>query len=442
MVTLGTGIGGGIVVDGRVQVGLGRASPARSATWWSTRPGPPCPCGRRGCWERYASGAGLGVLAREAALAGRLDEVVQRWPAATPRASGARTCRPPPPAGDPAARQVIEEVGWWVGFGLANLACVLDPECFVLGGGVVQAGDLLVDAARATFAELVEGGDRRPRRRRSCRPPSASGPARWARRSAARQGGLVVIRDRRRAPRRSATRPTTRSTPRRRRWPPASTALFCYDHIWPMGQPERPALAPVPDPRRAGAPGRSADAARAAARSSARWWRGSAWCPTRCWPRSSPPSSRLAPGPGDRRARHGRPAERGGEPRLRDPLRAGGRAPRRAGRRWPATWSARGSRSGWPAGAPARTEEARAAGAALNVWDADPALGGRAGGAGPTALEVTWAGPPPAAAPTAGRDACRRSHDAGASWAVFGWPVDVDELVAAARAASVRAIVR
>ena len=57
---------------------------------------------------------------------------------------------------------MIEEVGWWVGFGLANLACVLDPECFVLGGGVVQAGDLLLDAARTTFGELVEGGDRRP----------------------------------------------------------------------------------------------------------------------------------------------------------------------------------------------------------------------------------------------------------------------------------------
>ena len=55
-------------------------------------------------------------------------------------------------------------MGGWIGFGLANLACVLDPECFVLGGGVVQAGDLLIDAARATFADLLEGGERRPRR--------------------------------------------------------------------------------------------------------------------------------------------------------------------------------------------------------------------------------------------------------------------------------------
>ncbi len=92
-------------------------------------------------------------------------------------------------AGDPAARRVIEHVGWWIGFGLANLACVLDPECFVLGGGVVQAGDLLVDAARTTFAELVEGGDRRP--------AAAVVPAAFGERAgavgaafAARQGGL------------------------------------------------------------------------------------------------------------------------------------------------------------------------------------------------------------------------------------------------------------
>ena len=65
-------------------------------------------------------------------------------------------------SGDPAAQHVIREVGWWIGFGLANLAAVLDPGCFVLGGGVIQAGDLLIESARTTFAELVEGGDRRP----------------------------------------------------------------------------------------------------------------------------------------------------------------------------------------------------------------------------------------------------------------------------------------
>jgi len=160
MVTLGTGIGGGIVTGGRVQVGS--AGFAGEIGHMVVDPaGPACPCGRRGCWERFASGAGLGVLAREAALAGRLGEVV-RLAGGDPESVRGEDVSAAAAAGDPAAERVIREVGWWVGFGLANLACVLDPECFVLGGGVVRAGDLLVDAARVTYAELVEGGDRRP----------------------------------------------------------------------------------------------------------------------------------------------------------------------------------------------------------------------------------------------------------------------------------------
>jgi glucokinase len=160
MVTLGTGIGGGLVLDGRVRVGS--AGFAGEIGHMVVDPnGPACPCGRRGCWERFASGAGLGVLAREAALAGRLVEVVRRA-GGDPESVRGEDVSAAAAEGDPAAQKVIEAVGWWIGFGLANLAAVLDPECFVLGGGVVQAGELLVDAARRTFAALVEGGDRRP----------------------------------------------------------------------------------------------------------------------------------------------------------------------------------------------------------------------------------------------------------------------------------------
>ena len=187
MVTLGTGIGGGIVLDGRVQVGS--AGFAGEIGHMVVDPaGPPCPCGRRGCWERFASGAGLGVLAREAALAGRLGEVV-RLAGGDPESVRGEDVSAAAAAGDPAARRVIEEVGWWVGFGLANLAAVLDPECFVLGGGVAQAGDLLVEAARATFGELVEGGERRPL---AVIVPAALGERAGAVGAAlaARQGGL------------------------------------------------------------------------------------------------------------------------------------------------------------------------------------------------------------------------------------------------------------
>jgi glucokinase len=160
MVTLGTGIGGGLVIDGRVQVGA-HGFAGEIGHMVVDPAGPPCPCGRRGCWERFASGGGLGLLARQAALAGKLPGVVAL--AGDPEAVRGEDVTAAALAGDVDARQVVEQVGWWVGVGLANLACVLDPECFVLGGGLVMgAGDLLLDATRRAYNDLVEGGAARP----------------------------------------------------------------------------------------------------------------------------------------------------------------------------------------------------------------------------------------------------------------------------------------
>jgi glucokinase len=187
MVTLGTGIGGGIVVEDRVLVGS--AGFAGEIGHMVVDPnGPPCPCGRSGCWERFASGAGLGVRAREAALAGRLGEVV-RVAGGDPESVRGEDVSAAAAAGDPEARRVIEEVGRWIGFGLANLTSVVDPECFVLGGGVVEAGSMLIDSARAAFEELVEGRDRRPL---AVVVPAAFGERAGAVGAAlaARQGGL------------------------------------------------------------------------------------------------------------------------------------------------------------------------------------------------------------------------------------------------------------
>ena len=186
-VTLGTGIGGGLIVDGRVQVG-GNGFAGEIGHMVVDPAGPPCPCGRRGCWERYASGGGLGLLARQAALAGKLPEVVA-LSGGDPESVRGEDVTAAALAGDADARRVVEQVGWWVGFGLANLAGVLDPECFVLGGGLMGAGDLLLEATRRAFAELVEGG--------SARPPTAIVAAAFGERAgavgaalAARQGGL------------------------------------------------------------------------------------------------------------------------------------------------------------------------------------------------------------------------------------------------------------
>jgi glucokinase len=160
MVTLGTGIGGGLIVDDRVQVGA-HGFAGEIGHMVVDPAGPPCPCGRRGCWERFASGGGLGILAREAALAGTLPGVVAASGGDAENVRG-EDVTAAAERGDPDARRVIEQVGWWVGFGLANLACVLDPECIVLGGGLVGAGELLLSATRRAFAELVEGGSTRP----------------------------------------------------------------------------------------------------------------------------------------------------------------------------------------------------------------------------------------------------------------------------------------
>jgi glucokinase len=187
MVTIGTGIGGGIVVDDRVQVG-GSGFAGEIGHMVLDPTGPACPCGRRGCWECFASGAGLGVLAREAASAGRLGEVV-RLAGGNPENVRGEDVSAAAAAGDPEACQVIQEVGRWIGFGLANLAAVLDPECFVLGGGVVRAGDVLIDAARSAFDSLAP--------RAAGRAPAPVVPASFGERSgavgaalAARLGGL------------------------------------------------------------------------------------------------------------------------------------------------------------------------------------------------------------------------------------------------------------
>jgi glucokinase len=160
MVTLGTGIGGGIIAGGRLL--LGGAGFAGEIGHMVVDPsGPPCPCGRRGCWERYASGGGLGRLAREAAHAGTLPEVVALAGGDPENVRGEHVTASAR-AGDPGALAVMSELGWWVALGLTNLTAVIDPARIVLGGGLAEAGELLLDPTRAAFAELIEGGASRP----------------------------------------------------------------------------------------------------------------------------------------------------------------------------------------------------------------------------------------------------------------------------------------
>jgi glucokinase len=161
-VTLGTGIGGGIVMDGAVQ--RGRWGMAGEFGHMVVVPdGRRCECGNRGCLEQYASGNVLGREARELASAGS--------PVTVPllaRAAGSISALLGPLLteaamdGDPVAVELFEEVGRWLGVGLANLAAALDPGTFVIGGGVSDAGELLLRPARESFRRTVTGRGFRP----------------------------------------------------------------------------------------------------------------------------------------------------------------------------------------------------------------------------------------------------------------------------------------
>jgi len=162
MVTVGTGIGGALILDGRLYRGrYGLASELGHVVL--VPDGRACGCGRRGCWEQYASGNALLREARTGAAEDRegaafLLSLGDTSPegVAGPHVTQAAL------AGDPVALAAFERAGYWLGRGMAEMAALLDPECFVIGGGVSEAGHLLLDPARAAFADHLMAADYRP----------------------------------------------------------------------------------------------------------------------------------------------------------------------------------------------------------------------------------------------------------------------------------------
>jgi glucokinase len=160
VVSLGTGIGAGFVAGGRLQRGAGGF--AGEAGHMVVDPdGPACPCGRRGCWERYASGSGLGQLGRVAALAGRVPAVV-RLAGGDPEDVRGEHVGDAAQHGDAEALEVLDEFARWVALGVANLVNVLDPSTVVIAGGLVELGDVLLDPVRRHYDDLVLAPHHRP----------------------------------------------------------------------------------------------------------------------------------------------------------------------------------------------------------------------------------------------------------------------------------------
>jgi len=162
LITVGTGIGGAIIIGGVLQ--RGRWGMAGEPGHYRVVPdGRLCGCGNRGCWEQYASGNALVAEAREFACrtASGAARLIQLG-GGTPEGIGGPAITQAAREGDPGALQCFATVGLWLGQGLADLAAILDPGCFVIGGGVSEAGDLLLGPAREAFSHALVGGRYRP----------------------------------------------------------------------------------------------------------------------------------------------------------------------------------------------------------------------------------------------------------------------------------------
>ncbi|MGW0803071.1 ROK family glucokinase [Nonomuraea sp. NPDC002799] len=158
-ITLGTGIGGGLVFDGvlyRGRWGMG----AELGHMQVLPEGRQCGCGNVGCWEQYASGQALVKDAREIAEA-RPERAEILLGLAGGKIEGEEVTEAAR-LGDDASLASFASLADWLGQGMADLAAILDPGCFIVGGGVSRAADLFIDRAREVFAERLTGHGHRP----------------------------------------------------------------------------------------------------------------------------------------------------------------------------------------------------------------------------------------------------------------------------------------
>ena len=161
-ITLGTGIGGALVIDGHVFRG-GNGMAGEFGHMQVVPDGRRCECGNRGCWEQYSSGNALVREARElvnaqSPAAHQLRELVEGDASRLTGTIVTEAAR----AGDSTAVEMFRELGDWLGTGLASLVAAFDPEVIVVGGGVSDAGDLLLDPARETLRRKLAGRGFRP----------------------------------------------------------------------------------------------------------------------------------------------------------------------------------------------------------------------------------------------------------------------------------------
>ena len=160
IITQGTGIGGGLIVGGQVLRGANGFA-GEPGHMLINRFGHRCACGRTGCWESVASGAGLANIARDVISEGSGAAILAAAggdPADVRGEHVSAAYR----AGDPDAVEVLERFSWWIAQGIGSLIALLDPSIVVLGGGLSAIADGFIDGVSEQIAESVVGGAHRP----------------------------------------------------------------------------------------------------------------------------------------------------------------------------------------------------------------------------------------------------------------------------------------
>jgi glucokinase len=161
-ITLGTGLGGGIIMGNKLR--RGRFGVAAEFGHVRVVPdGLLCGCGSQGCWEQYASGRALVRYARQRAAATPENaQVLLTLGDGTPDGIEGRHVSAAARQGDPVAIDSFRELARWAGAGLADLASLFDPSAFIVGGGVSDEGELVLDPIRKSFRRWLIGGQWRP----------------------------------------------------------------------------------------------------------------------------------------------------------------------------------------------------------------------------------------------------------------------------------------
>ena len=150
MVTLGTGVGGGIILNGKMLFGVNGAGGEIGHICVDDSETETCGCGNKGCLEQYTSATGVVRLAERAMAASDKASVLREMPEVT-----AKDVFDAAKAGDDLAAEIVDTQARILGRALAQIACVVDPEIFVIGGGVSKAGAILTDSVQKYFVHYA-----------------------------------------------------------------------------------------------------------------------------------------------------------------------------------------------------------------------------------------------------------------------------------------------